>query len=125
MPKKENFSIYSHYFSVTQENVKKYGEETIVYMQVGGFYELYGCKQDTIMIGSKIEEVANICDLQCKEKKVSFEGRPVYMAGIPLNSLDKYIEKTVQGGTLLWYIFKLKIRKRKNDYWIAFIHLVH
>lgn len=105
MPKKENFSIYSHYFSVTQENAKKYGEETIVYMQVGGFYELYGCKQDTIMIGSKIEEVANICDLQCKEKKVSFEGNPVYMAGIPLNSLDKYIEKTVQGGyTAVVYI---------------------
>lgn len=105
MPKKENFSIYSHYFSVTQENAKKYGEETIVYMQVGGFYELYGCKQGTIMIGSKIEEVANICDLQCKEKKVSFEGNPVYMAGIPLNSLDKYIEKTVQGGyTAVVYI---------------------
>ena len=105
MPKKENFSIYSHYFSVTQENAKKYGEETIVYMQVGGFYELYGCKQDTIMIGSKIEEVAIICDLQCKEKKVSFEGNPVYMAGIPLNSLDKYIEKTVQGGyTAVVYI---------------------
>lgn len=105
MPKKENFSIYSHYFSVTQENAKKYGEETIIYMQVGGFYELYGCKQDTIMIGSKIEEVATICDLQCKEKKISFEGNPVYMAGIPLNSLDKYIEKTVQGGyTAVVYI---------------------
>lgn len=98
MPKKENFSIYSHYFSVTQENVKKYGEDTIVYMQVGGFYELYGCKQGDIIIGSKIEEVSAICDLQCKEKKVSFEGDAVYMAGIPLNSLDKYIEKTIHGG---------------------------
>lgn len=105
MPKKENFSIYSHYFSVTRENVKKYGEETIVYMQVGSFYELYGCKKNDIMIGSKIEDVANICDLQCKEKKVCFEGDNVYMAGIPLNSLDKYIEKTVQGGyTAVVYI---------------------
>jgi len=105
MPKKDNFSIYSHYFSVTRENVKKYGEETIAYMQVGSFYELYGCKQNDIMIGSKIEDVANICDLQCKEKKVCFEGDNVYMAGIPLNSLDKYIEKTVQGGyTAVVYI---------------------
>ena len=105
MSKKENFSIYSHYFSVTQENAKKYGEETIVYMQVGGFYELYGCKKGDVIVGSKIEEVSAICDLQCKEKKVSFEGRPVYMAGIPLNSLDKYIEKTVQGGyTAVVYI---------------------
>jgi len=105
MPKKENFSIYSHYFSVTRENVKKYGEETIVYMQVGSFYELYGCKQNDMMIGSKIEDVANICDLQCKEKKLLFEGDSVYMAGIPLNSLDKYIEKTVQGGyTAVVYI---------------------
>lgn len=98
MSKKENFSIYSHYFSVTQENVKKYGEDTIIYMQVGGFYELYGCKQGDIIIGSKIEEVSTICDLQCKEKKISYMGDPVYMAGIPLNSLDKYIEKTIQGG---------------------------
>lgn len=105
MPKKENFSIYSHYFSVTQENVTKYGDDTIVYMQVGGFYELYGCKQGDIIIGSKIEEVSAICDLQCKEKKVSYNGNPVYMAGIPLNSLDKYIEKTIQGGfTAVVYI---------------------
>ena len=74
-------------------------------MQVGGFYELYGCKKGDVIVGSKIEEVSAICDLQCKEKKVSFEGRPVYMAGIPLNSLDKYIEKTVQGGyTAVVYI---------------------
>lgn len=105
MPKKENFSIYSHYFSVTRDSVDKYGEDTIVYMQVGGFYELYGCKKGDIMIGSKIEEVSMICDLQCKEKKVSYQGDPVYMAGIPLNSLDKYIEKTIQGGfTAVVYI---------------------
>lgn len=105
MPKQENFSIYSHYFSVTHENIKKYGEDTVVYMQVGGFYELYGCKRDDIMIGSKIEQVSIICDLQCKEKKVSYKGDPVYMAGIPLNSLDKYIEKTIKGGfTAVVYI---------------------
>ena len=105
MPKQENFSIYSHYFSVTCDNIKKYGEDTIVYMQVGGFYELYGCKRNDIMIGSKIEQVSVICDLQCKEKKVSYKGDPVYMAGIPLNSLDKYIEKTISGGfTAVVYI---------------------
>ena len=74
MPKQENFSIYSHYFSVTCDNIKKYGEDTIVYMQVGGFYELYGCKRDDIMIGSKIEQVSVICDLQCKEKKCLIKG---------------------------------------------------
>ena len=98
MPKKENFSIFSHYFSVTHENVKKYGEDTIVYMQVGGFFELYGIKKGELITGSKIEEIANICDLQCKEKKVTYEGNMVYMAGIPLNSLDKYIERSIQSG---------------------------
>ena len=98
MPKKENFSIFSHYFAVTDESVKKYGEETIVYMQVGGFFELYGIKENDLIVGSKIEEISAICDFQCKEKKVTYNGHMVFMAGIPLNSLDKYVEKTMGSG---------------------------
>ena len=71
MPKNENFSIFTHYFSVTRVSIHKYGEDTIVYMQVGGFFELYGIKENDMITGSKIEEIANICDLQCKEKKIT------------------------------------------------------
>ena len=37
-------SIYTEYFKYTKEYQEKYGKNTIVLMQVGAFFEVYGIR---------------------------------------------------------------------------------
>ncbi len=96
MPKKETFSIYKHYFEKTDENKSIYGERTVVMMQVGSFYEVYGIKNNDAIIGSNISEIADICDFAVSEKKCLYNDCPVFMAGCPLYTIDKFIEIIIQ-----------------------------
>ena len=51
--------------------IKKYGEKTIVLMQVGAFFEVYGYKESKKgeMKGSKIEEFGRIIEYKIVPKK--------------------------------------------------------
>ncbi len=96
MPKKETFSIFKHYFDKTAENKLVYGERTVVMMQVGSFYELYGIEIDGTLTGSNISEVADICDFSVSDKKLLYDDCPVFMAGCPLYTIDKFVELIIQ-----------------------------
>jgi len=41
---KEETGIYSEYFQLTREYKTKYGKNTLLLMQVGAFFEVYGLK---------------------------------------------------------------------------------
>ena len=41
-----NDSVTNEYFSITKNYINKYGEKTILLMQVGAFFEMYGIKDD-------------------------------------------------------------------------------
>jgi len=43
--------IYDDYIAYTREYVAKYGEKTVVFMQVGDFFELYAIQNDQQLIG--------------------------------------------------------------------------
>ena len=63
-------SLLKKYLQITKDNIEKYGEKTIVYMQVGAFFEVYGLKnKDGIVSGSKIIEFSRIADLKAVPKK--------------------------------------------------------
>ncbi len=66
---KGNKSIYNEYFDYTDEYTSKYGEQTVIFLQVGAFFEIYGVKtpNDTIE-RSKITEIATICGLSISSK---------------------------------------------------------
>lgn len=64
------------YFRLTDEHIAEYGEKTVVIMQVGAFYEVYGKSHKLIngYFGSKIQEYSDLCDLKIAPKsKVSVE----------------------------------------------------
>ena len=93
------------YFKHVEFYEKKYGENTIVLMQVGAFFEVYGKKHKTIngIFGSKITEFCNICDLNMSEKaKVTVNEKDkngktikcnILMAGFRDFVCEKYIQK--------------------------------
>ena len=103
----ESISIYAEYIQLTKNYQKKYGENTIVLLQVGAFFEVYGfrCSKTGELRESKIEEFCQMCNLNMSEKKIVFENRQVIMAGFRDYSLDKYLQKiTDYGYTAVVYV---------------------
>ena len=58
---KENITHY--YLNLYDEYVQKYGENTIILMEVGSFFEMYGIETDEITKG-KVTEIANLLNIQ-------------------------------------------------------------
>ncbi len=81
--------MIQEYFKLNAEYQSKYGEETILLMQVGSFMEMYGP-------GTKINEVAKICGLNISNKNGESGGTS--MAGFKENFVDKYLIKIQEAG---------------------------
>ncbi len=82
--------IIDDYIFYTKEYKKKYGEKTIVLMQVGSFFELYSITDET---DSEIYKVADICNITISKKNksvVEVNTHNPLMAGFPLYTITKY-----------------------------------
>jgi len=92
-------SIYTEYFQHTKKYQSQYGQKTVVLMQVGAFFEVYGIKNETgSIIESQIEEFSDVCQLNISEKKIAYGGGQVVMAGFRDFTLDKYLLKLSENG---------------------------
>jgi len=94
-------SLIKDYFDKTKRHMDDYGSKTIVLMQVGAFFEVYGLKgvdTDDTINGSEIMEFSRICDLNVVDKKVCCGPNPVVMAGFKDHLLDKYVKKLQDAG---------------------------
>ena len=90
-------SVIQSYFKETSQLENKYGDQSLVLMMVGSFYEVYGYKNKITgeVYGSNIEEFARICDFNISEKKgIKCKDKEVIlMAGFPEYQIEKYIAK--------------------------------
>jgi hypothetical protein len=68
-PKPQN--IYDEYFKITREYTDQYGPTTILFYQVGAFFEMYGL-QDTEgnILKSKVEDFTQITQLNMSDKDI-------------------------------------------------------
>ena len=96
-PKKSEESIYKTYFDLTEKYTKQYGEKSIILLQVGAFFEIYGLR-DSLgkIVKSEIESIGQICQLAIAEKSIEYEGKPVLMAGFRDHRLDFYIQRLTE-----------------------------
>ena len=63
-------------------------------MMVGSFYEIYGERSSgNAITGSRIEEIAKICDLSIAQKTGEY-----VMAGFTYTKIDKYLKKIQEAG---------------------------
>ena len=89
-------SLIELYFKYTKELINTYGAQSVVLMEVGSFYEIYGMLDDNNkIIGSPIEEIALQCELIIAHKKSCVGKKQVVMAGFGNRDyiLEKYIKK--------------------------------
>jgi DNA mismatch repair protein MutS len=93
-------ALIADYFLKTSQYKKEYGVRTIVLMQVGAFFEVYG-KQDSItkeIHGSEIMDFSQVCDLNVVEKKAHSDGMDVLMAGFKDMYVEKYVKRLQEAG---------------------------
>ena len=64
-------ALIKEYFELTKKYQEDYGERSILLMQVGSFFEVYGIhnKNNDIITGSRITDFSHICELNVGEKK--------------------------------------------------------
>lgn len=93
-------ALIKEYFDLTKKYCDEYGEKTILLMQVGAFFEVYGIldKKTNIISNSQILEFSRICDLAVVEKNVCVGKDNVVMAGIKDMILEKNIKKIQEAG---------------------------
>jgi DNA mismatch repair protein MutS len=93
-------ALIKEYFELTNRYQDEYGENTILLMQVGSFFEVYGIyneKTETIF-GSKIVDFSQICELNIVGKNTCVGKDNVMMAGFKDMQIEKYIKKIQDAG---------------------------
>lgn len=87
--------IIDDYLKYQDDYRKKYGENTIILMQVGSFFELYSIIENC----NFLYKISDICNIQISKKnkqiKEVSKNNPL-MAGFPLYTLNKYVQILVQ-----------------------------
>lgn len=87
-------TLIDDYFELQETYEKKFGEKTIVLMQVGGFFEVYGVVTDTIKKG-RIYEICDLTNLNVSKRHSKTDPislKNPLMAGFPNHSFDKWQE---------------------------------
>jgi DNA mismatch repair protein MutS len=91
--------IVEDYLNLTTQWKKEYGEKTLVLIQVGSFFEVYGLRDSNGVIeGSNILEFSSICDMLVSPKTQQLNKKQVMMAGFGLSQIDKYVKKLQDAG---------------------------
>lgn len=88
-------SLVSQYFKDTEKLKEQYGKKSMVLIQVGAFYEVYGLldPETKQITGSDISEFSRLCELAISQKNICVGKKNVLMAGVRDYMLDKYLRK--------------------------------
>ena len=93
-------ALIKEYFALTDKYSAEYGANTVVLLQVGAFFEVYGQiitpadgNGSVTYTGSRIDDFCSICELAKAHKTPGF-----VMAGFRDYGLDKYLKKLQDAG---------------------------
>lgn len=91
-------SLIAIYLQLQELFEAKYGTDTVVLMEVGSFFEIYGVDNATKQIG-KTKELAEILNIQLTRKNKNIQENNVknpLMAGFPTATFDRYVQKIIR-----------------------------
>lgn len=83
--------IYDDYIEYTKKYKEEYGPLTVVFIEVGSFWELYNCDQN---LGADMKTIADILNIQVSKKNKNIPEISAHnplMAGFPSYCLSKFI----------------------------------
>lgn len=91
-------SLIEIYCDIQQLSEDQHGPDTLVLMEVGSFFEVYGVDNDDMCLG-KPKEIAEILNLQLtrKNKRIAENSlKNPLMAGFPTASFDRHMQRLTQ-----------------------------
>lgn len=105
--KKEPPLLTAEYFQLTKQYQDIYGKNTVVLLQNGTFFEIYGYKnmKTDVISGSPIEDVCNKLHFEIGEKKTIIGDEKVLIGGFNVYMLETYLPKIIEiGYTVVVYV---------------------
>jgi DNA mismatch repair protein MutS len=85
------------YFDLQEHFEEKYGKDTVVFMEIGTFFEVYEVNNDEMQIG-KAKEIAELLNIQLTKKNKNIvensEKNPL-LAGVPAVSFERYLSRLI------------------------------
>jgi len=87
-------SICEEYLEYQKQFENKYGKKTIVFIEVGVFYNIYGIDNKQYKFG-KVKEITDILNIQItRQRKAILENsfKNPLTAGVPNHSIEKYVK---------------------------------
>ena len=85
------------YFDLQKHFEEKYGNDTVVFMEIGTFYEVYEVNNDEEQIG-KAKEIAELLNIQLTKKNKSIienSDKNPLLAGVPAVSFERYLSRLI------------------------------
>ncbi|MCX6051271.1 MAG: DNA mismatch repair protein [Campylobacterales bacterium] len=85
------------YFELQRYFEEKYGRDTVIFMEIGTFFEVYEVNNDDVQIG-KAKEIAELLNIQLTKKNKNIiensEKNPL-LAGVPAVSFERYLNRLI------------------------------
>ena len=109
------------YFDLQRHFEEKYGQDTVVFMEIGTFYEVYEVNNDDEQIG-KAKEIAELLNIQLTKKNKSIienSDKNPLLAGVPAVSFERYLNRLIQEQKYTVIVVKQKGNPPKISRYIA------
>ena len=93
----KNRLLTQTYFDLQRYFEKKYGNDTVVFMEIGTFFEVYEVNNDDEQIG-KAKEIAELLNIQLTKKNKSIvenSDKNPLLAGVPAVSFERYLSRLI------------------------------
>ncbi|EDZ61630.1 DNA mismatch repair protein MutS [Sulfurimonas gotlandica GD1] len=86
------------YFDLQRYFEDKYGSNTVVFMEIGTFFEVYEVNNDDEQVG-KAKEIAELLNIQLTKKNkniIENSDKNPLLAGVPAVSFERYLSRLIQ-----------------------------
>jgi len=109
------------YFDLQRFFEAKYGDDTVVFMEIGTFFEVYEVNNDDEQIG-KAKEIAELLNIQLTKKNKSIlenSDKNPLLAGVPAVSFERYLNRLIQEQKYTVIVVKQKGSPPKISRYVA------
>ena len=92
-------SIIDEYIDFDKKYKQQYGNETVILMEVGDFFELYGVQNDFESVGANLQDISDILNIRVTSKNKSISNidrKNPLMSGFPSYIVEKHIQTLVE-----------------------------
>jgi|694.fasta_scaffold77286_2 DNA mismatch repair protein MutS len=92
-------SIIDEYIEIDKKYKQLYGYETVILMEVGDFFELYGVQNDFEQAGANLQDISDILNIRVTAKNKSIgtvDRKNPLMSGFPSYIVEKHIQTLVE-----------------------------